>query len=74
MRIYVYKKIFRNKYKNNWNVDIFIIDKMIYKNLITYSTQVEDGEETLGKFYNQELLKIKKSFLLINMLSNYRIL
>lgn len=59
VRIYAYKRLFSNKYKNNWTREIFIIDKILYTNPITYSIKAEDGEEILGKFYNQELLKTK---------------
>ena len=57
VRIYAYKKVFGNKYKNKWTREIFIVDKIFYTNPITYSIKAEDGEEILGKFYNQELLK-----------------
>ena len=57
VRIYAYKKVFGNKYKNNWTREIFIVDKIFFTNPITYSIKAEDGEEILGKFYNQELLK-----------------
>ncbi|MBP1527587.1 MAG: hypothetical protein H9Q66_06695 [Spiroplasma ixodetis] len=59
VRIYAFKKLFGNKYKNNWTKEIFVIDKVFYTNPITYSIKAEDGEEILGKFYNQELLKTK---------------
>jgi hypothetical protein len=59
VRIYAYKKVFGNKYKNNWTREIFIIDKVFYTNPVTYSIKAEDEEEILGKFYNQELLKTK---------------
>ncbi len=59
VRIYAYKKLFGNKYKNNWTKEIFVVDKVFPTNPITYSIKAEDGEEILGKFYNQELLKTK---------------
>ena len=57
VRIYAYKKVFGHKYKNNWTREIFIVDKIFYTNPVTYSIKAEDGEEILGKFYSQELLK-----------------
>jgi len=59
VRIYAYKKVFNNKYKKNWTKEIFIIDKVFYTNPITYSIRAQDGEEVIGKFYTQELLKTK---------------
>ncbi len=59
VRIYAYKKIFNNKYKKNWTREIFIIDKIFYTNPITYSIRAPNGEEVIGKFYTQELLKTK---------------
>ena len=59
VRIYAYKNVFTNKYKKNWTNEIFIVDKIFYTCPITYSIKAEDGEEILGKFYTQELLKSK---------------
>ena len=59
VRIYAYKKVFNNKYKKNWTREIFIIDKIFYTNPITYSIKAQNGEEVIGKFYTQELLKTK---------------
>lgn len=59
VRIFAYKNTFQNKYKNNWTREIFLVDKIFYTNPITYSLKDLEGEEVLGKFYDQELLKSK---------------
>lgn len=57
VRIYSYKKLFENKYKNNWTHEIFIITKVYFTDPITYTIQDLNKEPILGKFYKYELQK-----------------
>ncbi len=50
---------FSNKYERKWTTEIFIIRKIRYTEPIIYSIKDLDGEEINGKFYKQELQKIK---------------
>ncbi|CAG7825017.1 unnamed protein product, partial [Allacma fusca] len=59
VRIFAYKKVFDNKYKNNWTKEIFVVDEIFHTTPVTYSIKDTDGEEIEGKFYNEELLKSK---------------
>jgi hypothetical protein len=59
VRIYAYKNTFNNKYKKNWTNEIFVIDKVFYGNPIVYKIVAEDGEDILGIFYENQLLKTK---------------
>jgi transposase InsO family protein len=59
VRIHAYKKIFDNKYKNNWTNEIFIVDKIYFTEPITYSIHDLNNEQIMGKFYRYELQKTK---------------
>lgn len=59
VRIHAYKKVFQNKYKNNWTDEIFVVDKIYFTDPITYSIHDFNNEPILGKFYRFELQKTK---------------
>lgn len=57
VRITREKKTFGNKYKSNWTKEIFLVDKIVFTQPITYKLRALDGEEIIGSFYRKELLK-----------------
>ena len=57
VRITKFKKMFENKYSNNWTREIFVIDKLLFTNPPTYKIRELRGEEIKGSFYKQELQK-----------------
>lgn len=57
VRITKEKKTFGNKYGSNWTKEIFIVDKIVYTEPITYKLKALDGEEIIGSFYRKEILK-----------------
>ena len=57
VRITRQKKTFGNKYRENWTKEIFIVDKIVYTEPLTYKLRALDGEEIIGSFYRKELLK-----------------
>lgn len=57
VRIQVSKKTFENKYRNNWSREIFVINKIVYSDPITYKIKDLKGEDVKGSFYRYELLK-----------------
>ncbi|CAF1087719.1 unnamed protein product [Brachionus calyciflorus] len=65
--IYGYDK--DSGYTPNWTREIFIIDKVLYKNPPAYKIRDLNDEVVKGKFYEQELQKIdkkKKKFIQLN--------
>lgn len=57
VRITKAKKVFANKYSTNWTREIFLIDKIIYSDPVTYKLRDLNGEPIIGSFYKKELLK-----------------
>ena len=57
VRIYKYKKHFEKGYETNWTKEIFVIDKIINTNPITYKIKDLNDEEITGSFYLNELNK-----------------
>ena len=61
VRISKYKrKVFDKGYTPNWTEEIFVIDKILPTNPITYNIVDLMGEEIKGSFYEQELQKAKQ--------------
>jgi len=59
VRIQRIKKLFEKGYKQNWSSEIFSITKVLNTSpLNTYIISDYTGEEILGSFYPQELLKV----------------
>ena len=52
VRIISEKYAFRNKYKNNWSREIFIITRIVNTNPITYKIKDLNEEDIIGSFYN----------------------
>ena len=61
VRISKYKNIFAKGYMPNWSEEIFIIKKI--KNTVPWTYVINDlnGEEIIGKFYENELQKTKQN-------------
>ena len=62
VRISKYKNVFVNGYNPNWSEEVFVIKKV--KNTVPWTYVINDlnGEEIVGTFYKNELLKtIKKN-------------
>ena len=55
VRISAYKGIFDKKYKKNWTMEIFTIDKVFNTKPITYLLKDNNNEEIKGCFYRKEL-------------------
>ena len=55
VRIIKKKKRFEKEYKPSWTDEIFIINKLNPKNLITYMLIDNNGENIIGSFYHEEL-------------------
>lgn len=55
VRLSRYKNKFEKGYERNWTREIFIIDKVLQTNPITYRLQDLKGEEIIGSFYENEL-------------------
>ena len=53
VRISAYKGIFDKKYKKNWTIEIFTIDKVQDTKPITYLFKDRNNEEIKGCFYSQ---------------------
>ena len=58
VRISAYNGIFDRKYKRNWTLEIFTIDKVQDTKPITYLLKDKNNEEIKGCFYRQELQKV----------------
>ena len=59
VRIQKYKNIFAKGYEPKWTREIFIVDKVMRTNPITYKIKDLNDEAILGTFYAQELQKTK---------------
>ena len=59
VRISAYKNIFTKGYEANFSKDIFTITEVLFGDPTVYKLQDMDGEEILGKFYEQELSQVK---------------
>jgi hypothetical protein len=57
VRIYRWKNTFEKGFKQNWTTEIFRIKRIMDTNPICYKLEDLDGEDILGSFYNQQLLK-----------------
>ena len=57
VRITKYKYNFGNKYDTNWTREIFVIEEILNKKPVTYKIKDLNGEEIIGTFYNEELIK-----------------
>ena len=62
VRISKYKrKTFDKGYTPNWTEEIFIISEVLNSNPYTYKIHDLQGEEIVGSFYEQELLKTNQA-------------
>ena len=62
VRISKYKqKTFHKEYTPNWTEEIFIISEVLNPNPYTYKIRDLQGEEIVGSFYEQELLKTNQT-------------
>lgn len=59
VRIASEKYTFRNKYKNNWSREIFIVTRVVNTDPVTYKVKDLNEEDIIGSFYEQELKKTK---------------
>ena len=59
VRITKYENIFSKSDTENWSREIFIIDSVFKTNPSTYKIKDLNGEEIIGSFYEQYLLRIK---------------
>lgn len=57
VRITAHKVVFRNKYKQNWTSEIFVITQILNTKPVTYEIEDLKGEEVIGGFYERELRK-----------------
>ena len=55
VRITKKKKFFEKGYTPNWTNEIFVIDKVIDTNPVTYKIKDLNNEEIIGSFYEKEL-------------------
>ena len=58
VRISKYKYIFTKGYEANFTKEIFIIEEIFFGDPTVYKLKDKDGEEILGKFYEQELSQV----------------
>ena len=59
VRISKYKNIFTKGYEANFTKELFTIVEVLFGDPTMYKLQDMDGEEILGKFYEQELSQVK---------------
>ena len=57
VRITANKDVFRNKYKQNWTSEIFVITQVLNTKPVTYKIKDLEGGEVIGGFYERELQK-----------------
>jgi len=57
VRIYKYKSHFEKGYETNFSREIFKIVKVLHTLPVTYKIEALDGEEIVGSFYSNELVK-----------------
>ena len=55
------RKTFDKGYTPNWTEEIFIISEVLNSNPYTYKIHDLQGEEIVGSFYEQELLKTNQT-------------
>jgi hypothetical protein len=60
VRIDAYKDKFTKGRKPNWTKELFVVDKVLHTNPVTYRTTDTNGEEIIGSFYNQQLQRTAK--------------
>ena len=58
MRLSKIKKTFEKGYTRNFTREIFVVDKIIAKNPVSYSLLDLKGERLIGSFYEPELEKV----------------
>ena len=58
VRISAHNGIFDKRYKRNWTLEIFTIDKVQDTKPITYLRKDKNNKEIKGCFYRQELQKV----------------
>lgn len=59
VRITRKKEEFQNKYQSTWRREIFVIDKILNTNPVTYTLKDLNDDVIVGSFYKQELQKSK---------------
>ncbi len=57
IRIYAWRNDFHKSYTGNWTKELFKVKNVYNSYPPTYSIVDLKGEEIIGRFYNQELLK-----------------
>ena len=57
VRIYKWKKHFEKGYETNFTKEIFRISEVLNTNPVTYKIKALDGEDIIGSFYSNELVK-----------------
>jgi len=60
VRISKYKQTFAKGYLPNWTTELFIVNKVLNTQPITYKIKDLNGEEITGIFYEPELVKFDK--------------
>ncbi len=55
IRIYKFRHTFTKEFVNNWSNEIFRIKKIVTSNPITYQIVDLNGEDILGRFYENEI-------------------
>jgi len=55
VRMFKWKSHFEKRYTSQWTPEIFIVYKVNSTVPVTYEVEAEDGEEIIGKFYENEL-------------------
>lgn len=59
VRISKYKHVFEKSYTPNWTTECFVVTKVFYTNPDTYNIMDSLGHPIKGRFYKEELLKVK---------------
>ena len=57
VRIYKWKGHFEKGYETNFSKEIFRISEVLNTNPVTYKIKALDGEDIIGSFYSNELVK-----------------
>ena len=55
VRLYAKKGLFDKGYKPNWTTEIFVVNKVNKTDPVTYNIKDLQGEDIIGKIYEQEL-------------------
>ncbi len=61
VRISKYKHVFSKGYEANWSTEIFLIDKILPTDPLTYQLRDDLGEKIHGSYYEKELQKVTPS-------------